>query len=383
VSWPTKALGDICDITVGRTPSRSNPEFWGPGEPWLSIADMNQGLWITDTKEQITPVAAKAGKLVREGTVLLSFKLSIGKVAIAGRDLYTNEAIAALPVRAGQEVLPDYLLCALQSLDLSGGANRAAMGATLNKAKLQQIQVPVPPLDEQRRIAGILDRANGLSERRRRAAAKLDDLQLAIFSESFGDPIRNQKLWKTTELGELGEWRSGGTPPRAQKHYFRGDTPWYSSGELGPLFTIGSAESVSAEAFRETSLKPVPAGALMLGMYDTAAFKSSIASTNCACNQAVAFSKLDPNLVDPVYVYFVIKLASERLRQLQRGIRQKNLNLSIVRSIRIPAPPLELQTEFSNQIAAIGVQSDRMDNSAKQIRLLAGALQSRSFSGQL
>ena len=74
------ALTELCDINVGRTPSRDNPAFWGIGAPWLSIADMNQGREILRTKEQITSEAARAGKLVEPGTVLLSFKLSIGKV---------------------------------------------------------------------------------------------------------------------------------------------------------------------------------------------------------------------------------------------------------------------------------------------------------------
>ena len=383
MSWPTAKLGNLCDITVGRTPARNNPAYWGPGEPWLSIADMNQGLVIRETKEQITPTAAKSGKQVREGTVLLSFKLSIGKVAVAGRDLYTNEAIAALPIRDRNQLIPEYLLRALQALDLAAGANRAAMGATLNKAKLQQLEVPVPPLDEQRRIATILDHANDLREKRSQAMARMDQLVLAVFTNSFGDPIRNQKGWPMMELGDLGDWHSGATPPRAEEHYFQGETPWYSSGELGPLFTTGSAECVSEEAFRKTSLKRVKAGALMLGMYDTAAFKSSIASKDCACNQAIAFSRLDPDMAETVYVYFAIKLASERMRQLQRGIRQKNLNLSIVRSIKIPLAPLDLQAAFARQVAALGVNTDLMAESADQLHLLFHALQSRAFSGQL
>ena len=95
--YPLAALGTVCDITIGGTPSRKNPEYFTGSNLWVSVAEM-QGQIITDTKEKITNEAVKASnvKLIPAGTTLLSFKLSIGKTAIAGVNLYTNEAIAAL-----------------------------------------------------------------------------------------------------------------------------------------------------------------------------------------------------------------------------------------------------------------------------------------------
>lgn len=183
----TAALGELCEITVGRTPARADASFWGAGEPWLSIADMNQGHFITTTKEQVTTAGARAGKQAQPGTVLLSFKLSIGKVAIAGMPLYTNEAIAALPIRDKSQLEEGYLLRALEATDFAGKSNRAAMGATLNKASLQSIQVPIPPLDEQRRIAAILDQADAIRAKRRQVLAHLDALAQAIFDRMFAD----------------------------------------------------------------------------------------------------------------------------------------------------------------------------------------------------
>lgn len=159
MNWASPTLHELCEINVGRTPARANLGFWGEGEPWLSIADMNQGRIITRTKEQITAAGARAGRQVPPGTVLLSFKLSIGKVALAGIPLYTNEAIAALPIRDAERLDHRYLMRALEVLDLVGDSNRAAMGATLNKATLARVRVPLPPLGEQQRIVAILDQA--------------------------------------------------------------------------------------------------------------------------------------------------------------------------------------------------------------------------------
>ncbi|CAA9584450.1 MAG: hypothetical protein AVDCRST_MAG86-3296 [uncultured Truepera sp.] len=84
MSWPLVTLGKLCDIQIGRTPSRNNPKYWGEGHPWLSIADMNQGRNLSFTKEQITDQAIKecGCKLIPAGTLLLSFKLSITSFAI-------------------------------------------------------------------------------------------------------------------------------------------------------------------------------------------------------------------------------------------------------------------------------------------------------------
>jgi len=186
----TVALGELCRITVGRTPARAAPEYWGQGHPWLSIADMNQGLSIRSTKEQITELGATRGRQIDPGTVLLSFKLSIGKVAIAAIPLYTNEAIAALPIRRPAQLDTKYLLRTLQAMDLSTGSNRAAMGATLNQKYLSSVEIPLPPLPEQRRIVAILDQADNLRTKRRQVLAHLDTLTQFIYetvmeSESF------------------------------------------------------------------------------------------------------------------------------------------------------------------------------------------------------
>lgn len=163
--WKWSTLGDETVIDIGRTPSRSDKSMWDPSRTsrsvWLSIADLSacSGRHISDSKEYISAKGAKAGKLVKAGTLLMSFKLSIGKLAFAGVDLYTNEAIAALPIRDRNRLNPEFLYHYLSSVDWAGVAtgSEKVKGATLNKAKLAVIPVPVPPLDEQQRIVAKLD----------------------------------------------------------------------------------------------------------------------------------------------------------------------------------------------------------------------------------
>ena len=154
-------LGDKVDIKIGGTPSRSNESIFGGNNLWLSIEEMN-GKAISDTKEKLTDEGIKNSncKLIKKGTTLLSFKLSIGKTAIAGKDLYTNEAIAGLEVKKKfrEEVLDRYLFYFFSS-NFSKFLlikNNNIFGTSLNKSFLENIKIPFPNKDAQEHIVSIL-----------------------------------------------------------------------------------------------------------------------------------------------------------------------------------------------------------------------------------
>ena len=139
-----------CDVQIGGTPKTKIASYWNGRHAWVTISDMTDR-YVTATDRTITDEGVKQSsvKELTKGTVLLSFKLTIGKVSIAGCDLYTNEAIAGITPRDGR-VLSEYLYHLLPTINLRKYAQRAAKGWTLNKKKLERIQIPVPSVDEQR-----------------------------------------------------------------------------------------------------------------------------------------------------------------------------------------------------------------------------------------
>lgn len=156
--WQNAALGELCHIAIGGTPSRHKPEYWaidGGGHPWVSISDMREPV-ILRTKERITNegIANSNVKPVAAGTVLMSFKLTIGRVAVAGTDLFTNEAIAAFQPSARLDRL--FLPYWLEHIVADAETDQAIKGVTLNKQKLGALSGILPPLDEQGRIAEVL-----------------------------------------------------------------------------------------------------------------------------------------------------------------------------------------------------------------------------------
>jgi len=150
--WETKRLGEISTIAMGRTPSRNNTAFWGRGHVWLSIADLH-GKVVSESKEQITNLAAAGMTPIPEGTLLMSFKLSIGRLCFAGCDLFTNEAICSF---TNLQADAEFIYYALGRTDFSIYGKQAVKGYTLNSESLKLVKVLLPPENEQIAIAAVL-----------------------------------------------------------------------------------------------------------------------------------------------------------------------------------------------------------------------------------
>jgi type I restriction enzyme S subunit len=248
---------------------------------------------------------------------------------------------------------------------------------------LKRQKILIPPISEQKRIAAILDKADEIRRKREQAITKLEQLAQSIFVEMFGDPALNTKSLPLISLGELGTWRSGGTPARSNKDYFIGDINWFSSGELEQMYISQSKEKISQYALENTSASLIKKGALLLGMYDTAALKSSIANVDCSCNQAIAFSEITNPSIKTIYVYLAIQYGKEHFKRLQRGVRQQNLNLEIIRQIQIPLPPINKQLEYIHIFEKIQLIKDAESKCLLNHNALFASLQQQAFSGNL
>jgi len=187
--WQTKKLGELCEIELGKTPARANASFWDEkretSNVWLSIADLlkAEDNVVVDSKEYVSDKGAAICKIVPKGTLLVSFKLTLGRLAFAGRNLFTNEAIAALTIFNERELSKEFLFYCLTFFDWVKAAENDVKlkGMTLNKAKLKVMPVSFPSLAEQQRIVGLLDEAfEGLATAKANAEKNLQNAR-ALF----------------------------------------------------------------------------------------------------------------------------------------------------------------------------------------------------------
>ena len=176
---------------MGKTPSRKNADYWVNGShDWISIADLGTfDKYVGRTKETISDSAVSESgiKAVPSDTVIMSFKLSLGKVAITTEPSYTNEAIMAFVDKGEYPVWPSYVYHQFKAKDWSEGTNKAVMGKTLNKQSLGQANIKLPNLDVQKNIASNLDYVDDQKRLMEQVKEHLDNLVKSRFIEMFGD----------------------------------------------------------------------------------------------------------------------------------------------------------------------------------------------------
>jgi type I restriction enzyme, S subunit len=353
--WELRPLADLADYDTGRTPSRANPLYWhGAGEtvPWVTISDLPAHGTVKTTKEQVSETAFDTvfrRRLVPAGTLLMSFKLTIGRVATLGVSATHNEAIISIYPKPGLD--QRYLGYYLSQVDYTAHQDRQIKGHTLNKAKLDRIPVAVPPETEQKAIADLLDcvRAAIVSENERLAATRR--LKRAIARQAFGltgadsgNASRDVTSlgWVVERLGDSHDISSGGTPSRAVAEYWdAGTIPWVKTTEVDYSVIRMTSEHITQRGLNESAAKILPVGTLLLAMYGQGVTRGKVAilGIEAASNQACAAIQPIRDVVDSRFVYHYLTQQYGALRQLSHGGQQQNLNLDIVRDFPITYPP--------------------------------------------
>ena len=156
-SWMWSRLGIIAELHIGKTPPRGEQRYWSDGTyNWVAISDMVEGGFISKTKEKITEIAVNEifkREISPSGSLLMSFKLTVGKTSILETEAYHNEAIITIsPFRDDNYILRNYLFHILPLISNYGDSKDAIKGKTLNSKSLNDLLIPLPPLAEQARI---------------------------------------------------------------------------------------------------------------------------------------------------------------------------------------------------------------------------------------
>ena len=165
-NWAWTRLGNVAKMTIGKTPARGDQRYWSNGEySWVSISDMKDLGVISATKERISAIAVKElmGNISPKGSLLMSFKLTVGRTSLLDMDAYHNEAIVTvLPLIDECNTFRNYLFRTLPLLSVAGDSKDAIKGKTLNSQSLSRLLIPLPPMSEQERIVQELQRVTSL-----------------------------------------------------------------------------------------------------------------------------------------------------------------------------------------------------------------------------
>ncbi|MBE6327606.1 MAG: methyltransferase domain-containing protein [Bacteroidales bacterium] len=330
--FPLVKLGGedgVCNILIGGTPSRKNAAYFTGNHLWVSIAEM-RGQVITDTKEKITDEGVKNSnvKLIPKGTTLLSFKLSIGKTAIAGADLYTNEAIAALIPKDKKTIADKYLFSLFNGkmIDLENVGNKA-FGKSLNSVYLNnEVKIPLPPLDIQNQIVSECEKVDEEYNNSRMTVEEYKRKRIEVLNSTKGEnkalkTICDMKAGKFVSAKDIYDEKQEGMYPCYGGNGLRGYTKDFTHDGTFPL--IGRQGALCGNV------------CMAFGKFH-------------ATEHAVAVTPFDE--IDVFWLRY--ELEHLNLNQYATGAAQPGLSVNKILEINCLVPPLAEQRRIVSEIEA-------------------------------
>ena len=351
-------LGEICTIVSGTTPKSTQPEYWDGNLNWVTPAELtDESDIIYESQRKITQQAVSDSSLKSfpAGTVLLSSRAPIGKVAIAGTEMYCNQGFKNLI--CSEKIYNRYLYHFLK--DKTVYLNSLGRGATfkeISKTIVENIEIPLPALEEQHKIAMVLDKINDLIVRRRQQLDKLDELVKSRFIELFGDPEINPYGWEQVTVEDVCTSIVRGPFGSALKKEFfvEPDQTTYKVYEqkhaIQKSAVIGTYY-VSAEKYNELRRFECHPGDILMSCSGTMGelYQLPPDSEKGIINQALCKFTLNSRML-PIAFLAYMKETIGNLETKGSGI-QNIAAVSYIKAMPINLPPMTVQNEFASFVS--------------------------------
>lgn len=369
--WARVKLSDIGSVVGGATPSTSVEKYYGGEIAWVTPKDLSSfsGRYIECGERNITEEGLNScsAQLLPAGSVLFSSRAPIGYVAIAKNPIATNQGFKSLvPDTKKVDSLFMYYLLKYNKNRIeamgSGTTFKEVSGATM-----KNIEVNLPPLAEQKRIAAILGALDDKIELNRRINANLEEQAQALFKSWFVDfePFRNSpfvdselgkipKGWKVNSIEDLASYiASGGTPRSLDSSYYDGDIRWFTTKELKDEFLFDSEKHISQTALKNSAAKLFPENTVLMAIYASPTVgRLGILTAESTCNQA-AVGIIAKEEIGYAYLYLLLLSERINLNNLASGAAQQNLNVGIVKRYRVLVPTIDILGTFNEIINPI------------------------------
>jgi len=382
-SFKTVRISDFCATGSGGTPSRSQLDRYYEGGtiPWVKSGELRETV-INSTSEYVTETALKETsiKLVPAGAILLAmYGATVGRLGILGIEATTNQAVC--------HIVPDqkfadtrYVFHAISYRV----PNLIAMGVggaqpNINQAIIKNLEIQLPPLAEQVRIAAILDKADALRVKRRTALAQLDSLSQSIFIEMFGDPAHNPFSFPLLPIS--------GLVSNGRSKLVHGDENIWN-------LNLDQIEPNTGRLLQKVRSAPDKLGtstfAFETGTVLYSKLRPYLNKVVVADEDGVATTELVPlkcieTLTKPAFLAYFLR--SKRFvdfaTETVAGAKMPRMMMDAFWSYKLPLPPLSLQDTFAEKIELIEKQRGNQLQSATEFNNLFASLQHRAFRGEL
>jgi type I restriction enzyme S subunit len=388
-SWQIRRLDEVARIVAGATPKTDEPGYWDGDVFWATPKDLSglESKLLTDTARKITQkgLTSCAAEVLPPDSVLFSSRAPIGLTAINKMPVATNQGFKSfVPIQSllDSGYLYHWLRCNRAYLDSLGN------GATfkeVSKAVVSRIEIPLPPLAEQKRIASILDKADAIRRKLQQSLRLSDDFLRSVFLDMFGDPVTNPKGLPTKKLGEFGEIVTGNTPSRKIPENFGDDLEWIKSDNINTPSHYLTPASEKLSKIGASRARSAPAGSTLVtciaGSHDcigNAAMTNRIVSFNQQINAIIP----NPD-VDSKFLYAQIIVAKKLIQIASTNSMKGMVSKSAFSSIEFLAPEPDQQAEFGLIFQQYEKLLMDVEQQSKDAAALFFSLQQRAFRGEL
>lgn len=378
------ALGDVCQVTTGQSAPQDANAFGSSGIPFVRAGSLER-LCDGESEDSLELVPAEQAakyrlKIFPRDTVVFAksgMSAKVGRVHRLRRDCHVVSHLAA--VLPSNEVDPGYLHRWFEHSPPSRLIENDAY-PSIKTSTLERIEIPLPALAEQRRIATILAKADALHAKRREAIAKLDQLLQSVFLDMFGDPVTNPKGWPIGKLADLGKLDRGVSKhrPRGAPELLGGNHPLIQTGDVA---RSGGYIREYSSTYSDMGLKQSrkwPAGTLCITIAANIADTGILTFDACFPDSVVGFTANKESTTEFVQALmgFLRGILEERAPQ----VAQKNINLAILRDLPVPMPPVDKQRQWAKFASRVESMRQRFQAAGQRGSELFASMQRDAFS---
>ena len=381
MSVPVVSFGELCEMD--RQGLRPDDPI-ASGLPFVGVehVESDSGAFNFDNGSRTGSQRSTTFRFDERHVLYAKLRPYLNKVAtpaFAGR--CSTELVPLLPRDGVDREFIAFLLRRQETVDyVMSSVTGARMPRTDMKA-LMSLRVPLPPLDEQRRIVGILNRAAKIERLRARARELMGEFIPALFVRMFGDPVDNPNGYHRKPLSECAVFVSGATPSKQNRGYWDGDVPWITAKDMKIDLIADSEDHVSKLAFEETNLKLVPANTPIMvvrGMILSRTVPIALTARVVSINQDMKAIEFD-NAIDPTFGLWCLRSLRQRiLEEVDTAAHgTKRIDMSRLGALPILIPSRELQHRFVGISLAARTAASQAESGDQGILALIGSLMSR------
>ena len=375
-------LGDICEIVSGSTPKTNVEEYWDGDIKWITPAELTDDSYIIDdSARKLTEIGVKKTGLnpFPAGTVILSSRAPIGKVAIAGCEMYCNQGFKNLI--CSDKINNKYLYWFLKgNTAFLNSLGRGATFKEISKAIVSDIEINVPDVTDQEKAVFNLEKISEIIRLRKKEIEELDNLIKARFVEMFGN-VQNEEKFKGIQLRNLCTTVSGGTPSTKYPEYYEGDIPWISTVSLGPNHIDGSTAKgfITQEAINNSATKLIPAGNILFGTR-VGVGKSSLNDVDICTNQdIVAIVGIDESKYSRLFIKHVLDSYQPYYDSIKKGATILGITGDDLKETLIPDAPIDIQLEFERFVEQVDKSKVAVQKALDETQTLFDSLMQEYF----